>query len=207
MLSKFYPHASTSAVVIAFTASVTAGPNTAIPLTITFADAPLTSGISGDGGAYVHKAEGKVPTVALNGIIELDTRGSSRTACFNFDGAVMPGAAAALAPQDICAPVLLRTLAGDNGSVGDQPVGGSLDFGMDVYWIGPAQAGGSYQYVLEYKRVEGNGVTVTHPDADTWTVQNILNARVSVYQKGKGAGWSVVGTYDMPVNLTAIRNQ
>ena len=207
MLSKFHPHASTTAVVIALTASVTAGPNTAIPLTITFADAPLTSGISGDGGAYVHKAEGKVPTVALNGNIQLDTQSSSRTVCFNFDGARIPGPTAALAPQDVCAPVLLRTLAGDNGSVGDLPVGGSLDFGMDVYWIGPAQAGGSYQYVLEYKRAQANGVTVTHPDADTWTVQNILYAQVSVYRKGKAAGWSVVGIYDMPVNFTAIRNQ
>lgn len=182
----------------------------AFPLAITFAPTAPGPGLSDDGGPYMNKTEGKVPVVMMNrdGLIVLDTRRSTRTLCFDFDSVrIQDGPAAALAPKDVCAPVLLHTLVRpDNQRAADVPIGGALDFGMDVYWSGPAEGGGSYDYVLELKRADGNGVTVSHPDADTWTVQNILYAQVSVYRRGKGAGWSVVGLYDMPVSFVAVRN-
>ena len=192
--------------------TVVGAQNTTVPLQIGFDDPEESFGVSSDGaGLYIHRAEGRVPAVVLNANIQIDTRKSTRELCFDFGDQQANGPGAALAPADTCAPVLLRTLIRpDNVGVDDLAVGESLDFGMDVYWTGPAAAGGTYDYVLEFKRIEGNGVFVTHPDADTWTVEGVINgehsvAKLSVYRKGKGAGWTLVGYYDMPVRFTANR--
>lgn len=201
------PRAVCSIAVLLLATAVAAGAYAGFPLTITFDD-PVGAGVSGDGLPYDHKTEGRVPVVEMDGVILLDTRRSTRTVCFDFDAAVVPGPGVSLAPADICAPVLLRTLIRpDNLRAADVPVGGALEFGMDVYWTGPAQSGGSFDYVLEYKRVEGNGVLIAHPDENTWTVENIMAAQVSVMRRGKGGGWSVVGQYQMPVRFTAVRAQ
>jgi len=197
-----------AAAVLAAAATVAAGPKNTVPLTITIANA-TTTGLLGAGGAYVNGSEGRVPVAVLDGNIALDLRGSTRTACFVFDTIMTPGPAESLKPRDVCAPVLLRTLTRTDGvpTVSGLAVGETQDFGMDVYWTGPAESGGTFDYVLEYKRAAGNGVNVSHPDANTWTLENVLYAQVSVYRTGvgKGGGWSVVGTYDMPVNLTAVK--
>ena len=192
--------------------TVVGAQNTTVPLQISFDDPTEGYGISGDAaGLYIHRAEGRVPAVVLNGNIQMDTRKSTRELCFDFGDQQANGPGAGLAPADTCAPVLLRTLIRpDNFGVDDLAVAESLDFGMDVYWTGPAATGGTYDYVLEFKRIEGNGVFVTHPDADTWIVEGAIDgersiARLSVYRKGKGAGWTMVGEYDMPVRFTANR--
>ena len=196
---------------VALASGVARAAYTPFSLTITFAPSGTPAmGISGD-VPYVDRAEGRVPTVAMNkdGGIVLDTRKSTRTVCFGFDA----GPAAALAPAAGCYPVLLRTLvrAGDNRRVADLADGETLDFGMDVYWTGPGADGRTYDYVVEYKRVDGHGVNVTHTAPGTWTVENAGGgvsglARVSVYRKGKGAGWSVVGLYEMPISFVAVKN-
>ena len=145
-----------------------------------------------------------------NGMIELDTRGSTRTVCFQFGGAIEVNLPS-VAPVSDCRPVLLRTLIrAGNVQVADLADGETLDFGMDVYWTGLGQDGRTYDYVVAYKRVEGRGVNVTYsagtaPSENTWTVSGEGPARVSVYRKGKVSGWSVVGTYVMPVHFTAVR--
>jgi hypothetical protein len=189
-------------------ATVWAAAFTPIPLKITIANGTPGIGVTGDGNDYIHLAEGKVPVVAINrdGVIVLDTRGSSRTVCILSDTPVTAGPALDSAPMPGCYPVSLRTLIRpDNQRAADVPVGGSLEFGMDVYWTAPAVAGGAFDYVLEYKRVNGNGVTVSHPDDNIWTVENVRYGQISVYRKGKNGGWSVVGEYDIPVNFTANR--
>lgn len=193
------------------TSAVVGAQKNTIPLSLTFAP-QVGYGISDDGnGDYTHREEGREPTVVLDGNITMDTRRSTRKLCFEFGTATTAGPAAALAPADACAPVLLRTLTrADLGGVGGLDPGEELDFGMDLYWTGPALNGGTYDYVIAYKRVDGNGLWVTHPDANTWTAEAVIADRpslaiVSVYLKGKSGGWNTVGTYEMPVAFTAVR--
>jgi hypothetical protein len=184
----------------------------AFPLAITFA--PLTDssrGITG-GDPYLDRSEGRVPSVTMtrDGVIVLDTRGSTRGVCFGFDGGgslIEPS----LAPHSGCYPVLMRTLIRtDNVHPADLEPGETLDFGMDTYFTGVAQDGRTYDFVVEFKRVDGNGIDITYTTAangnpDTWTANGTHPAKVSAYRKGKGAGWTVVGQYDMPVHFTATR--
>jgi hypothetical protein len=197
---------------LAAASTVVGAQKNTIPLSVTFGTPLESYGISGDGaGPYIHRAEGREPTVVLEGNLTMDTRRSTRQLCFEFGPAADPGPAAALAPANACAPVLFRTLTrADLGAVGGLDVGEELDFGLDLYWTGPGVNGGTYQYVIAYKRVDGNGLWVTHPDANTWTAEAVISGRpsvgiVSVYLKGKSGGWNRVGTYDMPVAFTAVR--
>ncbi len=184
----------------------------AFPLVITFAPLAVPSeGVTG-GDPYVNRSEGRVPVVIMNrdGAIQLDTRGSTRTVCFQFGGAITVDLPA-VAPQDGCYPVLLRTLLRPSPpQIVDLVDGDTLDYGLDLYWTGMGQDGRIYDYVVEYKRVEGNGVDVTYsagsaPSENTWTVSGDRPGRISVYRKGKGAGWSVVGMYRLPIHFTAVR--
>ena len=196
---------------------------TPVSLIIGFDDLAISVGVKRDNvGPYTHKEEGKVPLAMIDrdGVIVLDTRGSTRTLCI-YPSPVpsSPGPSLDLAPMPGCYAVLLRTLiTPDNERVADVPLGHSLDFGMDVYWNAPTSPGGpTFDYVLEYKRVAGNGVTVRHPFLDTWTVENMVDiddvngisdnlGQISVYRKGRNGGWSVVGIYEMPVRFTAVRH-
>ncbi len=201
-----------AAILLSGASAVVAAAYREFPLAITFAAlADPTTGMTAD-DTFVNRAEGRVPVVIMNrnGQIQLDTRGSSQTVCFNFGGAIIVDLPA-VAPADGCYPVLLRTLIRPGTvQVPDLADGETLDFGMDVYWTGPGQDGKVYDYVVEYKRVEGNGVDVsysagTSASENTWTVSGVHPGRISVYRKGKDAGWSVVGTYDLPVQFTAVR--
>jgi hypothetical protein len=202
----------TAAVLCAAATVVVTAAYREFPLTITFAAlADPASGMTAD-ETFANRSEGRVPVVLMNrsGQIQLDTRGSSQTICFNFGGAIIVDLPA-VAPADGCYPVLLRTLIRPGTvQVSDLSDGETLDFGMDVYWTGPGQDGRAYDYVVEYKRVEGNGVDVsysagTNASENTWTVAGVRPGRISVYRKGKVSGWSVVGTYDLPVQFTAVR--
>ena len=190
----------------------------AFPLVITFAPlavppegVPL-EGVTG-GAPYVDRAEGRVPVVIMNrdGAIQMDTRGSTRTLCFQFGGAITVDLPA-VAPQSGCYPVLLRTLLRPSPpQIVDLVDGETLDYGLDLYWTGTGQDGRIYDYVVEYKRFEGNGVDVTYsagsaPSENTWTVSGDRPGRISVYRRGvKPQGWSVVGTYRLPIHFTAVR--
>ncbi|MEO6236951.1 MAG: hypothetical protein ABIQ52_08115 [Vicinamibacterales bacterium] len=172
------------------------------------------SALTADGGSsYVDRADGRTPNVLMNksGILEMDTRGSSRTVCFTFAGATTVGQPG-LAPKDGCAAVLLRTLiATDNGTVADLADGETRTYSMDVYWTGMGNDLKAHDYVLEFKRMLGSGISVSYAAGNsasdnTWTIDPMGAGQVSIYQKGgRSAGWSVVGTYDMPFRLIAVR--
>jgi hypothetical protein len=210
MRHRLTPRVLIAATLVSSAAVSLAASYTAAPLVITFAAlADSTRGITG-GEPYVNRAEGKVPVVMLtrDGLISLDTRRSTRTVCFAFGGGITVDQPA-VAPKDGCYPVLMHTLIRP-GAVGipDLADGETLDFGMDTYWTGPGADGVTYDYVVEFKRVDNNGVDVTyHASQDAWDVSGTRPGRVSVYRRGKTAGWSVVGHYDVPVHFTAVRGQ
>ena len=172
-----------------------------IPVIATFGDAP-GDGVTSDGGD-----DGYDAVILAIGNLMLDARVDvDRQLCFDFAG--QPGDPFGGA---FCDDGYLTTADPDlEGGLPAMGIGGAMTTRAQVTWVKQDANGKGYNWFLQFGQdcdsndVSGDRLTVSHPDADTWTLQGTTAVLCRMPTKGKPAV-QAVGTFTMPFTLTVVK--
>lgn len=182
-----------------FSVKLNGPPPDSIPVTAAFRqsadEAVLTDGVLGDstGGAYD-------AVILPIGNLFLDARlDTGRRLCLEFAG--QPGA-----PDVVCDHGYLSTaMPNVSGGLREMPVGTPMTTRAQVTWVKDG-----YNWSLrfgmdcELNDENANRIDVTHPDADTWTLEGNTARLCGLPTKGKPRVVDF-GVFTMPFELTVVR--
>lgn len=169
-----------------------------VPVGATFRDATGDGVLSDGGGSYD-------AVILVIGNLFLDARKDiPRQLCFEF-------ASQAGAPVDHCDDAYLSTADPDfeGGLTAMGPVS-TMTTRAQATWVRPDANGKGYNWFLNFGQdcdsndVVANRLYVTHPDADTWTLEGTSAFLCRMPTKGRPRV-ELVGTFATPFALTVTR--
>lgn len=171
-----------------------------IPVSATFGDAP-GDGVTSDGGG------GYDAVILAIGNLMLDARVDiPRQLCFDFTGQAGDPFGGAF-----CDDGYLTTADPElEGGLPAMTPGGTMTTRAQVTWVMQDANGKGYNWFLQFGQdcdsndVPGDRLTVSHPDADSWTLQGTTAVLCRMPTKGKPAV-QPVGTFTMPFTLTVLK--